>query len=374
MITEKLITIIVPVYNAEEYIEKCISSILIQCYSKLEIICIYDTNSNDSTLEKLNSFKDERIKILTTNVLDVSTARNIGINNSSGEYILFLDADDWLDPRCVAALYTTMVSNNYDLTLCSSLLVDYKTKDIIFSDYYNHKLLLNNDYTVSQLLEKYLYSIDVLLGNKLFKKNIIIDNNIKFIENKFFSEIPFIFEYLFNCRNKIKFNFYNLHFCVINRNTSLLSDKSNYIDIFDIMEYVQLLSKKYNPPHLLFNSWILDRVSHVDIMRYKDMPTMEYCEKLASWIKEKNINSSHVLQNNKTANQIYKYYYKKLKFELAWHRFKHLPIIRLCFINPFLAIYYNFIKYPLKAIKQFLSCIRHSISLSIISYKVKRKK
>ncbi|MBD8016991.1 glycosyltransferase family 2 protein [Kaistella pullorum] len=92
------ISIIIPCYNAEPYIEQCLDSILCQTYIALEIICI-DDGSTDSTLQilKENAEKDSRLQLITQKNAGIAAARNAGLKIASGNYIAFVDADDWLE-------------------------------------------------------------------------------------------------------------------------------------------------------------------------------------------------------------------------------------------------------------------------------------
>lgn len=96
---KKLISVVVPVYNVEKYIKKCLDSIINQTYKNLEIICVYD-DSKDSTVEIAKTYakKDSRIKLIKNEGIFLGGARNTGIKNASGEYVVFVDGDDWLEP------------------------------------------------------------------------------------------------------------------------------------------------------------------------------------------------------------------------------------------------------------------------------------
>ena len=102
----KKISIIIPVYNAEKYLAQCIESIIKQTYSNLEIIIIND-GSTDRSLEICNFYKenDQRIVVFNQNNSGVSVARNKGLDISNGEFIMFVDADDWLNADFVESLY-----------------------------------------------------------------------------------------------------------------------------------------------------------------------------------------------------------------------------------------------------------------------------
>lgn len=114
------VSIIVPVYNAEKYLEKCVLSILNQTYPYLEIIAIND-GSTDSTLTILEKFakSDNRLKILTITNNGVSNARNVGIEASSGEYIMFIDSDDYIDEKAVEKTLKEAIKTQSDIVLFS---------------------------------------------------------------------------------------------------------------------------------------------------------------------------------------------------------------------------------------------------------------
>ena len=95
-----IISIIVPVYNSELYLKKCLDSIISQTYKNIEIICIEDHSSDDS-LRILREYekKDQRIKVIQKANEGVSLARNAGLDVARGDYVLFVDSDDWIDQR-----------------------------------------------------------------------------------------------------------------------------------------------------------------------------------------------------------------------------------------------------------------------------------
>lgn len=112
-----LISIIIPVYNAEIWLSKCIKSVLCQTYSEIEIILI-DDGSCDKSGEICDYFEreDERVKVFHTTNQGVSSARNLGIQQAKGDYIQFLDSDDWLEPNACEMLKREI--ENADLVLC----------------------------------------------------------------------------------------------------------------------------------------------------------------------------------------------------------------------------------------------------------------
>lgn len=133
------VSVIVAAYNIEKYIERCIKSIVNQSLSDIEIIVVND-GSTDKTLEKINAFKicDTRIKVISQNNKGVVEARKAGFNNAVGEYILFIDGDDFLEANALKEAYDYGINNNLDIICFNS----YKTFDNHKEDFY----IFNNDF------------------------------------------------------------------------------------------------------------------------------------------------------------------------------------------------------------------------------------
>jgi len=115
----ELISVIVPVYNVEKYLPACIESILCQTYSELEIILVND-GSPDKCPEICDEYakKDSRVKVIHQSNQGLSSARNTGIDNSSGKYIIFVDSDDTIEPTMVEDLYTCVIKYNCSMAAC----------------------------------------------------------------------------------------------------------------------------------------------------------------------------------------------------------------------------------------------------------------
>ena len=115
---EDLISIIVPVYNVEKYLEQCLESLLNQTYKNIEIIVVND-GSTDQSLDILNkySFKDNRIKLYSQKNQGISAARNTALEHINGKYIMFVDSDDWIEINtCETALHE-LKKNDSDIVM-----------------------------------------------------------------------------------------------------------------------------------------------------------------------------------------------------------------------------------------------------------------
>lgn len=115
-----LITIVVPVYNAEKFLPRCIDSLVSQTYRNLEILLVIDDSSSDQSSEICERYagKDPRIRVFHKNKVGVSVARNQGIRAANGTYLMFVDADDFVDPQIVEMLKTAVYDNDAGLAVC----------------------------------------------------------------------------------------------------------------------------------------------------------------------------------------------------------------------------------------------------------------
>ena len=129
---EKLISVIIPVYGVEKYIHQCLDSIITQSYKNLEIIVINDgTRDRSDEIAKEYAQKDSRIRVYDYENAGVSVARNRGLNLAKGDYISFVDSDDWLNSDFYKKLADALETNDADIAKCSIIETDTVTEKII---------------------------------------------------------------------------------------------------------------------------------------------------------------------------------------------------------------------------------------------------
>lgn len=171
-----LITIIVPVYNAEDYLERCLESIIQQTYYELEIILINDGSSDNSRIicEKLKK-RDRRIIIINQHNQGVSATRNKGLNYANGEYICFIDADDWIEKDMILNLYNSIKNEDENSIAVCGCIEEYY-KDGIWKYKKKYEMNIDKEIYGSDFREKSNLYLDIIrpeLWNKLFKRNVI---------------------------------------------------------------------------------------------------------------------------------------------------------------------------------------------------------
>jgi len=223
------VSVIVPAYNASDYIEKCIDSLVKQTLKEIEIIVI-DDGSTDDTYKKLCNYKD-KIKIVKQKNSGVASARNKGLSVATGEYIGYVDSDDWVEENMFELLYSKAKKNNCDVVECDFKYVDdYNSWDGIVDT----KIDIN---TIKEM-KKYYINMFPVIWNKIYNREKIKD--IKFKSGVWAEDVEYLYRVLPNINNigKINKNLYYYYQRTVSE--SRLFDKRvyNYIDNFNgIIEY-----------------------------------------------------------------------------------------------------------------------------------------
>lgn len=160
------ISVIVPIYQVEEYIDKCLESIIKQTYRKLEIILIDDgSKDNSGRICDYYAMKDHRINVIHKQNEGVSKARNLGIEKSSGQYICFVDADDYINENYIEELYNLCIENDAEISICGVINIK---EDIIKEKSKKIVKVWNSSQAIKELFEeKYFYCV---MWAKMYKK------------------------------------------------------------------------------------------------------------------------------------------------------------------------------------------------------------
>lgn len=142
---EKKISIIIPAYNVEKYIAKCLDSVINQSYKNLDIIVV-DDGSKDGTGSIIDDYsaKDNRIRAVHQPNGGLPNARNTGMKYANGDYIMFLDSDDWIEPTCCKVIISEMQKDKVDLVFFEYY-KEYKNKTVQMKTYPHEKLIYNRD-------------------------------------------------------------------------------------------------------------------------------------------------------------------------------------------------------------------------------------
>lgn len=193
------ISIIVPIYNVEKYLPKCIDSILSQTFSDFELILV-DDGSPDNCEEICDNYAniDSRIRVVHKENGGLSAARNTGIEMAKGQYLGFIDSDDYIDEKMYEVLYTNAISFSSDIIVCDFLKVFEDETQIKSKSKTNSKIThFTNKEALNQLYSKDKEQRWVIVCNKLFKRTLF--TNLAFKVGKLYEDEFIAHKLLYSC-------------------------------------------------------------------------------------------------------------------------------------------------------------------------------
>ena len=181
------ISTIIPIFNAEKYLDKCLTSIINQTLKDIEIICVND-GSTDNSLKILKYYSnlDDRIKIINTDNHGQGSARNRALKEAEGEFISFVDADDWIELNSYEILYNMAKKNNLDMLFFKMINYINSTEELIKTDIYDYKCF-ENKFNEGEIfsnmdIQDFLFKIAVCPVSKLYNRNFLLKYNHEFPE------------------------------------------------------------------------------------------------------------------------------------------------------------------------------------------------
>lgn len=269
------ISIVVPVYNVEDFIHDCIQSILDQTFKNFELILVNDGSTDKSgAICDEYAEKDQRIRVIHKENGGQSSARNSGIDAAKGNYIGFIDSDDWIDPEMYKILYTKLVENSADITACNLMQYDKdadknlycnKTDDVSYDrDSAMDELYLNERLTFSPC-------------NKLYKKNLF--EGIRFKEGYILEDMDFSYRMMHQAK-KVYYTgqaLYNYRYNEKSTMRKVFSKKR--LDEFEVRKNMYLFYQKNYPNRAneLYAEWFLTGLMlYISIEKYYQQEKKQY--------------------------------------------------------------------------------------------------
>lgn len=316
------VSIIVPVYNTEQYLSRCIDSILAQTFTDFELILI-DDGSTDGSGEICDDYaqKDSRIIVIHQENSGVSSARNLGLTIASSKLISFIDADDSIDK----VFYSNLIDNKFDVDL---IICGYKEISSISNNINNilFNIPSNKIYNNSEII-KYIISsvfsnsnITNSSCNKIYKKSIINNNNLLFSNRKRGEDWLFNIEYLQLINSAIYYNqpLYNYH---RNATSAMARPLINQFDLWiENRDIRQRLISDYNIPIKLHEYnfiWINKVINYIfEILKYNTTNNKDIIYKI--------LNNSEFISAIKNCSM--RFIYKPIKF------FALIKLTKICHI------------------------------------------
>lgn len=227
-----LISIIVPIFNTEKYLERCLNSIINQTYKNIEVILI-DDGSLDNSLKICYKYAniDRRVKVIHQQNSGPSKARNKGLKEVKGEYFICIDSDDWLEKEMIEILYNNLKKNNVDISICNYY-INFETGLQEIKNSINEKNIILTNH---KEMYEYLFSDNMFGGylwNKLIKTSIIKNKDIVLFNEKIMIEedVLFLIEVIKRC-SKICYYPKKFLYHYFQRNNSIVRFKYQLKDL-----------------------------------------------------------------------------------------------------------------------------------------------
>ena len=247
---KELISVIVPVYNTEKYINRCIDSIIKQTYNNIEIILV-DDGSTDESLKICREYanKDNRIKVLHQENSGVSSARNQGINIMKGEYFICIDSDDWIEPNMIENLHNDIKKYNADISICNFYINTESGEQNIKNELKKEELILTD---IKEMYEN-LFNEKMFGGylwNKLIKTSIVKNDKEKILFNEKIAieeDVLFLIDVLKKC-NKICYSSSEVLYHYFQRNSSAVRFNYKLKDLtkIEVLEEKLKIKEEYD--------------------------------------------------------------------------------------------------------------------------------
>lgn len=187
------VSIIIPIYNSEKYLARCLNSLISQTLEDIEVICV-DSSTEDLSFRIIEEYvkTDNRIKYLKVDNHGPGGARNVGIDIAQGEFLSFIDSDDWIDKNYYEKLYESAMRNNADIASCGIVREHKFSKEHILK--FNKEQVYEFVYEKLKVMRVPEISYSV---NKIYNKAFMEKNDIRYPEDMFFEDVPFTFKSMY---------------------------------------------------------------------------------------------------------------------------------------------------------------------------------
>ena len=246
------ISVVLPVYNVANYLRKCLDSLVNQTFKDFEVICVND-GSTDLSLSILEgySLSDSRFKIITQENQGLSGARNTGIEQVEGEYILFVDSDDWLEENALEVLYEHVKGFSSDITMFKFKYYNENTEEYSEGPFTNLEVIDPSFFTGNFY---YMDVIDIIFKishapfNKLYKTSFLKENDAKFLYGSYYEDLEFFYKVFLKAKKVSVLPEYLYYYRIRDQSISTSGDEGSF-DIFNILETTKqhfLDAKVYN--------------------------------------------------------------------------------------------------------------------------------
>ena len=254
------ISVVLPVYNVANYLRKCLDSLVNQTFEDFEVICVND-GSTDLSLGILEGYalSDSRFKIISQENKGLSGARNTGIQHVRGEYILFVDSDDWLEENALEELYNHVEGFDSDITMFKFKYFNEDTKEISESQNSNLEIipdsLITSNFNYNDVLD-ILFKISHSPFNKLYKTSFLRELDAKFLYGSYYEDLEFFYKVFLKAEKVSVLPQYLYFYRIRDESISNIGDEGSF-DIFNVLDSTKQTLIDSNIYRQVRNEWLM---------------------------------------------------------------------------------------------------------------------
>lgn len=306
------LSIIIPVYNVEKYIEECIESVLNQNLDSFEVIIVND-GSTDKSMERIKKFLDNRFIIINQKNLGLSSARNTGLKNAKGKYILFLDSDDKLKKNTLNELVSNIKRDNLDILLCNHKKFDEK---YVVENKRCNEIIKSNIMNGFEMLKLQLKNRNycVQVWDDIYNTNFLISNNLLFKEGIIYEDEEFMTRVLLKAK-KVKYenNSFYLYRQRMNSITKKAVSEKNYKSLLEVIKsLINILNNECDEFKEILSLQINNLIEiYIELSGIHEKKYLKFMEKEIGYYLESSNNKNLLLKFLKNKLILY-FYYKRL--------------------------------------------------------------
>ncbi|KXU16649.1 Beta-1,3-glucosyltransferase [Streptococcus oralis] len=311
---EVLLTVVIPVYNVERYLKRCIESILIQEWENYDILLV-DDGSTDHSPQICDDYVKayDFISVIHKENGGLSEARNTGISNAKGEYVYFPDSDDWIEPDTFIALAEVLKSQKFDIISFNREFVKGE-KDVIVSDSLVTQVFEGKDAFVQMLKHSYITGF---ANDKIYRKSLFIDNNILFPKGKYYEDLGTNYKLFLSAKRIYATNQKYYHYLIDNPDSITQSwNKKKFSDMFGFYKdvfYSEFVRSQLNKEELQMSQlYYVNGLVHILASLYKSKLDKKYMD-ITNEVKQELLKNSVSLSQMKDQPNKLKYLLFRLK-------------------------------------------------------------
>ena len=305
-----LLTVVIPVYNVEKYLDRCLKSILIQEWKNYDIILV-DDGSTDRSPQICDDYVKayDFISVIHKENGGLSEARNTGLSQAKGEYVYFPDSDDWLEPDTFIALAEALESQKFDIISFNREFVKGE-EDVIISDPVETQVFNGKDAFVHMLKHSYITGF---ANDKIYRKSLFVDHDILFPKGKYYEDLGTNYKLFLSAKKVYATNQKYYHYLIDNPDSITQSwNEKKFRDMFEFYKevfYSDFVRSQLNQEELHISQlYYVNGLTHILASLYKAKLHKHYGE-ITSEVKQE-------LEKNKMTYSEVKFIPNRIKYLL----------------------------------------------------------